>query len=238
MPHLKRAVLDRGRFPLRDHYPYNLDIFREDIELTFTSPVTIFAGENGTGKSTVLRALAHAAGIHIWGEITRERYERNPYEDELYRAVTVEWADGPVPGSFFASQTFRNFTSLLDEWAASDPAMLDYYGGRSLMTQSHGQSLMAYFRNRYRRPGIYFLDEPETALSPNTQIELLDVIGECAVSGLAQFVVATHSPLLLSCKDAVIYSFDGGMVVPVKYTDTDHYKVYRDFFRDMDEAAR
>jgi len=238
MPHIQRAVLDNGRFPLCNRYPFNLGIFRDGIELRFTSPVTMFAGENGTGKSTLLRALAHAAGIHIWGEIDRERYERNPYEDELYRAVTVEWADGPVPGSFFASQTFRNFTSLLDEWAASDPAMLDYYGGRSLMTQSHGQSLMAYFRNRYTRRGIYFLDEPETALSPNTQIELLDVIGKCAASGTSQFIIATHSPLLLSCAGAVIYSFDGDAVVPVEYTETDHYKVYRDFFRGMDEAAR
>jgi hypothetical protein len=89
--------------------------------------------------------------------------DRNPYEEDLYKYINVEWADGPVPGSFFAADIFENFCLNLDDWASNDPGQLEYFGGKSLMTQSHGQSLMSFFTNRYRIKGLFLLDEPETA---------------------------------------------------------------------------
>jgi predicted ATPase len=134
-----------------------------------------------------------------------------------------------VPGAYFGSQTFNDFTNILDQWAASDPGQLKYFGGKSLVTQSHGQSIMSYFRSRYQIKGIYLLDEPETALSPRSQLELLDIIANNSNSGHAQFIIATHSPILLACENARIYSFDGETVSTIEYEQTEHYKVYRNF---------
>jgi len=137
-----------------------------------------------------------------------------------------------VPGSYFGSQIFSHFARKLEEWALNDRPMLDYFGGKSLITQSHGQSLMSYFSNRYQRKGLYFLDEPETALSPKSLVELLNlIIGESG-KGHAQFVIATHSPILLACPDAVIYNFNGPEITSVLYEDTDYYRLYKAFMTD------
>jgi predicted ATPase len=117
----------------------------------------------------------------------------------------------------------------LDEWASSDPAMLNYYGGKSLTALSHGQSLMSYFRNRYRIRGLYLVDEPETALSPKTQLEFVQLLKEMGDQGHAQFIVATHSPILLACPGADIYSFDEIPVKRVRYEETEHFRLYKGF---------
>ena len=230
--HLKRVSFHPDRYPTREHYPFNLDILRETPELAFDAPVTMFVGENGTGKSTLLEAITRVCGIHIWRERERTRYTVNPYEDKLYRCISVEWTDGMVPGSFFASAVFQDFARILDEWAASDPGQLDYFGGKSLLTQSHGQSIMSFFRARYAIKGLYLLDEPETALSPRTQIELLKLLTETAAAGHAQFLIATHSPILLACPAATIYTFDESPIRPIPYEQTDHYRVYKTFMDD------
>jgi predicted ATPase len=124
---------------------------------------------------------------------------------------------------------FKDFANILDEWAVTDPGQLKYFGGKSLVTQSHGQSLMSYFRNRYRIRGLYLLDEPETALSPRSQLELLEILGTNSRSGHAQFIIATHSPILLACAEAKIYSFDHIPVCPVAYEETEHYRIYKNF---------
>ncbi|MCP4643775.1 MAG: AAA family ATPase [bacterium] len=227
--HLKRVVLHQDLYPTHDHYPFNLDLFQQTRELAFTTPVTFFVGENGTGKSTLLKALARRCGAHIWESEDRLRYKYNPYENKLSRALSVEWTDGIVPGSFFASQIFQNFAENLDEWAVTDPATLKHFGGQSLLTQSHGQSLMAFFRNRYKVRGIYFVDEPETALSPQTQLELLRLLAAMGETGQAQFIIASHSPILISCPGAVLYTFNAPTVETIGYEDTTHYQVYRDF---------
>ena len=230
--HFIRFLADQ--YPTRDHYPFSLDLFRHTPEITFSSPVTFFAGENGSGKSTLLEALAHKCGIHIWRPNERGRVDRNPFEGELYRFIQVQWRNGPVPGSFFSAEIFKNFAVNLDDWAATDPGQLDYFGGRSLLTQSHGQSLLSFFSNRYRIKGLYLLDEPETALSPRSQLELLRILRDMSRAGHAQFVVATHSPILLACPDAAIYSFDRSPIKRVAYEDTDYFTVYRDFMNDRE----
>jgi len=227
--HLKSVAFHPSRYPTRDQYPFNVPVFQENNRLAFDTPVTLFVGENGSGKSTLLQALANICGVHLWKESERRRLDPNPYEEKFCEYLTVEWVDGKVPGSFFGSEIFRHFREILDEWAAADPGQLRYFGGRSLMTQSHGESLMSFFRSRYRIKGLYLLDEPETALSPRTQLGLLELLAQASGSGPAQFVVATHSPILLACPGAVIYSFDRNPIAPIAYEDTEHFQLYRNF---------
>lgn len=228
--HVNRISLHPEKYPTRDHYPFNLPIFHQTRQLTLDSPVTFFIGENGSGKSTLLEAITHACGIHIWRSPEGMRYKRNPYEKAMRYFVKVEWTDGRVPGSYFSSDNYRYFSFAVDEWAASDANQLNYFGGKSLVTQSHGQSLMSFFSSRYKIRGLYLLDEPETALSPKSQLELLNLLNEMGSAGHAQFIIATHSPILLACPGATIYSFDWIPVKRVEYKETQHYQIYRDFF--------
>jgi len=236
--HLNGVALHSSDYPTNEHYPFNLPVLRLTERIPFTSAVTFFVGENGSGKSTLLQAMSRACGIHIWQEQFATRIRHNPYENRLSRYLGMEWADGRVPGSFFGSDIFKNFARILEEWAAADPGQLDYFGGRSLLTQSHGQSTMSFFRSRFRVKGLYLLDEPEVALSPRSQLELIDVLMETGAAGHAQFIIATHSPILLACPGAVIYSFDDAPVRPVPYEETDYYKIYKGFLEDRDSFLK
>lgn len=227
--HLKGMNLFPERYPAKDSYPFNLPNLNETKALPFDAAITFFVGENGTGKSTLLKAIAQKCEVPIWEPPEGRRFQFNKYEQELHRYVTVEWKDGAVPGSFFSSGIFHYFASAVDEWAEASPKLLAYFGGRSLMTQSHGQCHMSYFKSRYTRKGIYFLDEPETALSPRTQLEFLDLLAGMSEAGHAQFIIATHSPILLACPGAAIYSFDCSPVSRIEYRQTSHYCIYKSF---------
>ncbi len=235
--HLTRLELFPERYPTTSRYPFGLPLFQHTRSVPFERPVTFFVGENGTGKSTLLRALARKCAIHIWQYQGGRRCVHNPFEDALDGYLEVEWSSGAMPGAYFASEIFRDFAQLLDEWARSDPHQLDYFGGASLLTQSHGQSLMAYFTHRFRIPGLYLLDEPETALSPRRQLELLRLLEETARAGQAQFVIATHSPMLMACRAAQILSFDGAAIAPLALAETDHYRTWRAFFLDREDPG-
>lgn len=230
--HLTKITLLPEEYPTAEYYPFNVQALRRTTSIPLKAAVTFFVGENGTGKSTLLRAVSRRCGIHIWQEEQRPRVEKNPYEESLHLFIRVEWRNGKVPGSFFGSETFKDFAQYLDEWAAVDPEMLAYFGGKSLVSQSHGQSLMSLFRARYRIRGLYLMDEPETALSPKSQLELLKVLNDMGKAGHAQFIIATHSPILLACPGATILSFDSVPVREIAYEETDHYRIYRAFLKD------
>jgi predicted ATPase len=227
--HLEEVRLLFEQYPTRDHYPFNIAALRQTPNILFSSPVTFFIGENGSGKTTLLEALARRCRIHIWSGIERTRSVINPYEERLFLYIETKWTDDIVPGSFFSSQIFRNFAQLVDEWEADNPGQIDYFGGKSLIAQSHGQSIMSFFKSRYKIKGLYLLDEPETALSPKTQLDLLKLLQEMGGLGHAQFIIATHSPILMACPGSVIYSFDEAPVKRVRYEETEHYKIYRNF---------
>ncbi len=230
--HLKQVHIVPDKFPAVEQYPFNLDIFKQSRMVNVHHPVTFFVGENGTGKSTLLQAISQRCGIYIWRGDRRARFQYNPYETQFYKGIEVAWTQNTVPGSFFASEIFNNFAQIVDEWATMDPGLLDYFGGKSLMVQSHGQSLMSFFSSRFKIKGLYLLDEPETALSPATQIDLLKLLAKMANSGHAQFIIATHSPILLACPDAIIYRFSASSIEPIGYEETEHFKVYKRFMQD------
>ena len=230
--HLLNVHLRHERFPRRDVYPFSLSLLQETSALHLTQAVTFFVGENGSGKSTVLRAIAQRARIHMWQGLQRTRFNYSMYEDKLFRALELDWAERPVPGSYFSSQNFQEFAKLLDQWASNDPGLLELFGGQSLMTQSHGQVLLAFFRSRYPRKGLYLLDEPETALSPQSQLALLKLLVQTSKANQAQFIIATHSPILLACPGAEILSFDQTPIQTIPYEETEYYRFYREFMAD------
>lgn len=231
--HLEKLSIIRNRFPVTDAYPFNLPVILHTSTIDLPTPVTVFTGENGTGKSTLLKALCRRCNIHIWEGMHRARYKASRYENMLHLSMDVEWVDGPVPGSFFSPELFRNFSQLVDEWAAGNPALLTYFGGQSLVTQSHGQSCMAYFESIYRVKGLHFLDEPEAALSPKTQLHLLELLTEMSTTGHAQFIISTHSPILMSCPDATVLDFNRTPITRTAYEKTRHYQIYRKFFNNV-----
>lgn len=230
--HLTRVGLTDVEFPTLEAYPFSLPVFASRPAIELTSPLTFFVGENGSGKTTFLEAIARRCGIHIWRYSEGARVAPNQYEKALAQFLEVRWSAGSVPGGFFSSTSHRDFSLLLDEWASSDPGQLEYFGGRSLVTQSHGQSVMSLFKSNYVRRGLFFSDEPETALSPVRQLELARLLTREAGEGRAQFLIATHSPILLACPGADIFSFDGGALHRVAYEETEHYRVFRAFMAD------
>lgn len=219
--YLAKVILNTGGTPADAGYPFNIRVLREAGHIDFKTPVTFFVGDNGTGKSTLLRAMTRKCGIFIWGE--RKDMSRN--EERFLEALSIEWTDGPVPGSLFSSELFFNFSRIVDD----DEAMRAFFGGKMFGAQSHGEGLISYFKSRYRIKGLYFLDEPETALSPRSQMELLQVLQDMSTAGHAQFVIASHSPILLACPGACLYDFDHIPVKPIEYEQTDYFRVYRDF---------
>ena len=196
-------------------------------------------GENGSGKSTLLEALTKKCGIHIWDKAKRHLAHENPYETRLSDYVEVTWtsrsrANGHVPGSLFRAETFREFADFLDDVALCDPGRLKYHGGRILNTLSHGQGILSYLSGRYQMQGLYFLDEPESALSPASQVKFLKHLRQFEAQGHAQFIIATHSPILLAYPNAQIFSFDPPAIREISYQDTLHFKIYQQFFADHD----
>jgi predicted ATPase len=230
--HIIKIRINNDNYPTSRCYPFNIPILRKTSELTFRRPVAFFVGENGSGKSTLLEAITRKCGIHIWDKPRRHVAHDNPYETRLADYITVTWANGSVPGSLFRAETFHDFADFLDDVALCDPGRLKYHGGRILNTLSHGEAILSYFSGRYHIKGIYLLDEPEAALSPASQVRFLKLLQRLEAAGHAQFIMATHSPILLAHPRAQIFSFDSPRIEEVNYEDTAHYRLYKQFFTD------
>jgi predicted ATPase len=230
--HLVEIRIKGEEFPTRRYYPFNTPAIQATAELTFESSVIFFVGENGSGKSTLLDAIARKSGIHIWEKPRRHLAHNNPYETKLKNYLTATWANGSVVGSFFRAETFHDLADFLDDVALCDPGRLQYHGGRILNTLSHGEGILSYFSGRLGLKGLYFLDEPESALSPASQVKFLNLLRRFAAQGKSQFIIATHSPILLACPGAQIFNFNASCIEEVEYEDTTHYQLYKQFFAD------
>jgi predicted ATPase len=230
--YLTKVSVHSGDYPTKRCYPFSIPVLREPFELALRQPVVFFVGENGSGKSTLLEAITKKCGIHIWDRPKRHVAHNNPYEDRLADYISLTWTNGRVPGSLFRAETFRDLADFLDDVALCDPGRLKYHGGRIINTLSHGQGILSYLSGRYQFKGLYLVDEPEAALSPSSQIKFLNLLQQLEGTGHAQFIIATHSPILLAYPGAQIFCFDSSPIKEVAYEETTHYQLYEAFFSD------
>ncbi|MGX5848894.1 AAA family ATPase [Mesorhizobium sp. PL10] len=242
-PYLKRILLDPAKVEDWEKYPWNLPLFRRgEFELGFTTPITIIVGENGTGKSTLLEAIGALAGYdEAGGGKGYMPVDHSRAIDKsgggLADAFRCHWLPKVTAGWFFRAESFYSVARYLDEAARES-------GGTppDFLSWSHGEGFIRFFEERCRRQGIYILDEPESALSPSRQIELLKMLRRMDQSGTAQVIMATHSPLLMACPGARLFRISRFGLDPTDFSDTDHFRMMRDFCTDpqvfMEEALR
>ncbi|MBO5198977.1 MAG: AAA family ATPase [Lachnospiraceae bacterium] len=204
--------------------------------LEFSRGITFFVGENGTGTSTLLEAIAVAYGFNPEGGTKNYRFETYNDVSELSTAVRIVRGYKRPKGSyFFRAESFFNLATKAEEYDRDNPRGTSF-GARGLHNQSHGESFLSFFQT-FHNEGIYILDEPEAALSPQRQLTLFIQIAKMAEEG-AQFIIASHSPILLGLPGAAIWSFDGGEVHECEYEDTESYQVTRMFINNREALVR
>jgi len=218
-------------------YPFSIPSIQSLDELELDAKVTFLIGENGSGKSTLIEAIAVLAGFNAEGGSKNFRFGTRRSESCLHQFMRpVRGHRRPRDGFFLRAESYFNVATeieRLDE-EPGGPRIIDSFGGVSLHEQSHGESFLALAANRFRGHGLYILDEPEAALSPQRQLSLLSIIHEHVEERASQFVIATHSPILMAYPNARIYRLGANGIEQVAYEDTEHYKVTRDFLNSPD----
>lgn len=227
---LKRVTLLKDKIVDFDSYPFSLPFIQRMDQLDLEYPVTFFVGENGSGKSTLLEGIAYQCGFHTAGGSRQNSYELDQAESALGNYLRLSWLPKLTNGFFLRAESFYNFANHIDETEKIRSTEYSNYGGKSLHHRSHGESFLTLFTQKFasaRGQSIYLLDEPEAALSPARQLSLMRIIKD--LSPRSQFIIATHSPILLGYPDAEIISFDQDRLQPIAYQDTDHYQITRRF---------
>ena len=229
--YLLRAELLWDRIENRSAFPFTLPVVSRLKELEFHPKVTFLVGENGSGKSTLIEAIAVAWGFNAEGGSKNFNFKTHSSHSDLHQYVRLSKSVRRAKDGFFlrAESYFNVATEIekLDEDPGSPP-IINLYGGLSLHSQSHGESFFALLENRFRGNGLYILDEPEAALSPSRQMSMLTRMHDL-ISDKSQFIIATHSPILMAYPDAWIYQIGPKGLDRVLYEDTEHYQVTRDF---------
>jgi predicted ATPase len=217
----------------QDIYPHNIPSVKSLGRLKFHPDVTFFVGENGAGKSTVLEAIALALGFSPEGGTKNVQLETTKSVSTLHEVLRLSHSfRKPKDSYFLRAESFFNVATYMD-----DVGYLEGYGNRSLHARSHGEAFMSLLTEKFRGKGLYLLDEPEAALSPNRQLAALRAIHDL-VQDESQFIIATHSPILLSYPNSKILRFDSEGISQVKFEDTDHFSVTRDFLNNYQNRLR
>lgn len=220
-------------------YPFELPAVQNLDALQFRRPVSFFIGENGSGKSTILEGLAVCMGFNPEGGSQNFRFSTQDTHSPLGASLTpVRGPFRPKDGFFLRAESYYTLSTELERlekiWS---PGLLESYGGKSLHVRSHGEGFLALMMNRFRGGGLYLMDEPESALSPSRQLSLISLIHQL-VQADSQFIIATHSPLLMAYPDADIFEFSETGVRRVAYRDTEHYRLTRDFLNNPERSLR
>lgn len=223
--------VDGAAFPF-NRFPF---LAEDGFELAFTAPVTMFVGENGTGKSTVLEALAALAGFHAGGgSASHQLHQTSDQEPSaLAPALRASWLPKVSKGFFFRADTFAEVAQYIDEEGVGSE-------GGPLRERSHGEAFLDLFAERFptRERCLYLLDEPEAAFSPSRQLAFLRLLREWELSGNAQIIIVTHSPILMSYPGASLLEFDGNGIHPVSFEETEHVRVTKGFLNNPEKYLK
>jgi predicted ATPase len=215
-------------------YPFSLPAIRHLSAIDLHPKVTFLVGENGSGKSTLLEAIAVRLGFNAEGGSKNFKFQTRGSHSELHQFLHItQGHPKPKDGYFLRAESFFNVATEIEKLDAegAGPRVVDSYGGVSLHEQSHGESFMALMLNRFGGRGLYLLDEPEAALSPKRQLSALVRLHDLV--GLdSQFIIATHSPILMAYPDAHIYSCSPSGLERIAYEETEHYRLTRQFILD------
>lgn len=213
-----------------ESYIKNLPVVSNLDRLALSSNVTFFVGENGSGKSTLLEAIAVNSGFNAEGGTKNFNFSSMETHSDLYKYITVvKSVKRPKDGFFLRAESFYNVATEIEKLDA-----IDSYGGTSLHKMSHGESFITLMTNRFSGNGLYILDEPEAALSPLKQMSMLTVINEL-VKKNSQFIIATHSPILMAYPDADIFVIDDNGIMKTPYKKTDNYMITRKFLENPEK---
>ena len=225
-PYLKEIEVDASSITKAQQYPFNLPALQDFGRLKFHKDVTFFVGENGSGKSTLLESIALAMGINPEGGNKNTTFATKNTHSHLGQHInTIKSYFKPSDYYFLRAESFYNVASYID---SIYPPPLQGYGGTSLHEQSHGESFMATLEHKLNGNGLYLMDEPEAALSPSRQLRALHLIHQL-VKKHSQFIIATHSPILLSYPNAIVYQVSEHGIQQVKYEQTEHYEITLNF---------
>jgi predicted ATPase len=237
---VRSVSLRRDKVASFDQYPFCLPAVRTLNQIDLHPKVTFFVGENGSGKSTLLEAIAVSLGFNAEGGSKNFRFDTRRSHSVLNEYLRIaKGVKRPKSGFFLRAESFFNVATeieRLDE-GPGGPPIINSYGGRSLHEQSHGESFLALMLERFSGQGLYILDEPEAALSPQRQLAVLSRIHDL-VRDHSQFIVATHSPILMAYPDACIYQCEKDGLTQIAYQDTDHFKVTREFLSNPERMLR
>jgi predicted ATPase len=236
MPFLIKAKTLENEFP--DRYPFTIPSIANGFDIDFKSNVTFLVGENGSGKSTILEAIADLIGFNLSGGTKNSNYHFQNTESDLSSFMRLSWKNKVSQGFFMRAESFFNFASYIDKLQEESRGVDVYesYGGKSLHHQSHGESFLALFQNLPNK-GIFILDEPEAALSPQRQLTFLAIINQLEKAGNAQFIIATHSPILLSYPFATVLDLDNNLK-EIDYKETEHFKLTKEFLNNPEPFFR
>lgn len=239
--YVSRIALRREKVESFDRYPFCLPAIRSFEHLDLHPKLTFFVGENGSGKSTLLEAVAVSLGFNAEGGSRNFNFATRRSHSTLHECLRIaKGVRRPRTGYFLRAESFFNVATEIENLDAEPglgPPVIQSYGGRSLHEQSHGESFMTLMTERFTGQGLYILDEPEAALSPQRQLAVLSRL-HGLVREDSQFIIATHSPILMAYPDAWIYQCSEQGVERVAYEDTQHFQVTRDFLADPARMLR
>lgn len=233
--YLRAVRLVRDKVLDGNVYPFSIPSIQSLEELELDAKVTFLIGENGSGKSTLIEAIAVLAGFNAEGGSKNFRFGTRRSESCLHQFMRpVRGQRRPRDGFFLRAESYFNVATEIERLDAEPDggqSVIDSYGGVSLHEQSHGESFLALATHRFGGHGLYILDEPEAALSPQRQLSLLSIINELVEHQASQFVIATHSPILMAYPNALIYRLGPDGIERVAYEDTEHYRITLDFLK-------